>query len=194
MTVRAKVIDANTSGASALFAQYEDDLFFRNILNLAFDTSADLRVGLSRTNGFDYHSVTSGGIGFFDYHLHQVAYDPVSQFASYYFDGNLVEARWSPSYIGPNSVAAPFWGTAGSPQIGTANFNLFELSVLAGPTASISLNGANVEVSYRGVLEATAQLSPASWAPVATNLNTTPAVLTVPAAGSSPMFFRAREP
>ncbi len=191
MTVRVKLLDANTTGNSAIFAQYEDDQFFRNILNFTFDTSADLRIGLAETNGFSFDVVTAGGVGFFDYHLHQVVYDPVSKTASYYFDGQLIRANWSPTYVGPNSVAEPFWGAAASKQFGTANFNLFELAVVAGPTVNVGVSNGNIQVAYRGVLQAAPNLTSGTWTPVATNATSAPVNYTVPAGSPDQQFFRA---
>jgi hypothetical protein len=194
LNVRAKLIDGNTSGVSSIFAQYEDDRFYRSIINLAFDTAADLRVGLGVSGGFQDYVVTSGGTGFFDYHLHQIAYDPATSMASYYFDGALIKSTWAPVYIGPDSVAAPLWGAFASIPKGDAYFNLFELSVVNGPVATVGLSGSNVSVTYRGVLEVASELGATAWTPIATNLNTEPVVLSIPTAGAPQLFFRARNP
>ncbi len=194
LNVRAKLIDGNTSGVGSIFAQYEDDRFYRCIMDLAFDTAADLRVGLGVSGGFQDYVVTSGGTGFFDYHLHQIAYDPGTATASYYFDGALIKSAWAPVYIGPNSVAAPLWGAFASTPKGDAYFNLVELSVINGPVATVGLSGSNVNVTYRGVLEAASDLNTSVWAPIATNLTSEPVVLSIPTAGTPQQFFRARNP
>lgn len=191
LSVRAKLIAGNSSGTSAIFAQYENDLFFRNILNFAFDPAADLRVGLGVTNAYENYVLTAYSTGMFDYHLHQIAYDPGTKTASYYFDGTLVRSGWAPVYIGSASTAAPLWGALASIPVGTANFNLFELAVVDGPILDVASSGSGIEVSYRGVLEATPQLIPAAWTAVATNANSAPAVYTVPQGGPSQQFFRA---
>ena len=189
LSVRARLVAASAS-TSPIFAIYEDDRLFRNAINLAFDSAADLRVGLAITNGFENFVVTSGSTGFFDYHLHQVAYDPTTGTASYYFDGALIKSGWAPVFT-PSSTPSPLWGAVASAPTGQANFNLFELAVVDGPSASVAINNSTVEVTYRGVLEATPQLNPAAWAAVATNANSAPAIYTLPQAGPNQQFFRA---
>jgi hypothetical protein len=74
------------------------------------------------------------------------------------------------------------------------NFNLVQFQAVESPVepaVAVALNGANIEVNYTGVLEATSAIGSA-WNPVATNAGPASAVFSTPAAANPLQFFRAR--
>jgi len=63
------------------------------------------------------------------------------------------------------------------------------------PFVSIGRNGANIDISYRGILETATQFgNPTVWISVATNSSSGISVYSIPASGQSQQFFRARLP
>jgi hypothetical protein len=189
-SVRGRLV-SNNGTSSALYALYETDQLFRFTENFDFDNAGDLRVGLYYTNGYSYTTYTTGSTGSVDYHLHQVVYDPVTALASYYFDGQFM-TNWPGAYLA-STVPEIVWGAVSGVSEGTMNYNLVEFDSVAGPLVSLALNGSNVVVSYRGILEATSQLGKtAAWTPVATNSTSGTNIYSLPASSQAAQFFRAR--
>jgi hypothetical protein len=177
---------------SAMFALYEDYRLERFGLIFGSDINNDLLVGTSTTTGFTTNILTTGGTGFDAYHLHQIAYDGASKTASYYFDGNLIAWKF-PVSNPPNSLAELMWGARASVAKGTMNYNLVDFSIVDGPYAQLEVNGANANISFRGILETATQLgNPTIWTSVATNL--TGGTHSVPLSGQTQQYFRARLP
>jgi hypothetical protein len=62
-----------------------------------------------------------------------------------------------------------------------------------GPLLSIAANGVNINVSYRGILQAATQLgNPTVWTSVATNASSGTNVYSIPATSQAHQFFRAK--
>jgi hypothetical protein len=140
---------------------------------------------------FASYTVTSDGSGM-NYHLHQFVFDPASATSSYYFDGTLIVSGIPKSNVA-SSVAQLMFGAASSLGEGTMNYNLVQLSAVNGPVLSIALNGVNINVSYRGILQAATQLgSPTVWTSVATNSSSGISVYSIPASSQAHQFFRAK--
>ncbi len=194
LSMRVRLVDSGATTPSAIMAFYGDDKYFRNTLSFNTDVNGNLMVGLSRTNGWNYYTVTSDNMGSLQHHLHQVVYNPATKTTSYYCDGTLIQAGWPSYYVGSTSLnGALMWGANSSGATGTADFNLIEFDVVQGPVLSMALNGSNIEVSYRGILEATSQLGQgAAWTAVATNSTTATNIYTLPASSAGAQFFRAR--
>jgi hypothetical protein len=191
LTLRSRLAE-NLGAGSAMFSLYENYRLERYGLIFGADTNNDLLVGTSTTAGFTTNILTTGGTALDAYHLHQVVYDPATARASYYFDGNLIAWRF-PVSTPNNSLAELMFGARASVAMGTMNFNLVEFSIANGPYVSLNIEGANAEISYRGVLEsASALANPTMWTPVATNLDG--GTYSVPVNSSTQLYFRARNP
>jgi hypothetical protein len=191
-TVRGRLAE-NFGTAGALFALYEDYSLNRFGLSFNADGNNDLVVGTSTTAGFANHTVTSDGSGL-NYHLHQVVYNPATATAAYYFDGSLVVPGF-PVSNPAGSLAELMWGARSSLGMGSMNYNLVEFSSVDAPFVSIGRNGANIDISYRGILETATQFgNPTVWTSVATNSSSGTSVYSIPANSQSQQFFRARLP
>lgn len=64
-----------------------------------------------------------------DYHLHEVVYDPVSDTASYYFDGVLLLSDWAPSNNPYNPPGGVMWGVGSSWGRGSMNYNYVSFEI-----------------------------------------------------------------
>lgn len=178
--------------ANTQFALFEDYRLDRFGIALGATPDGNLLVGTSTAVGFTGNVVTTAGVGLNDYHLHQVAYDPVTASASYYFDGTLV--AWKFPVSRPlNSLAELMWGARGSAPRGVMNYNSLEFLVVDAPYVEVDVNNGNAEITYRGILDVANQLSnPSVWSPVQTNL--TGGTYSVPLNSQTQQFFRARMP
>ena len=185
-TVRGRFAE-NFSAPVAMFAIYYDYQMNRYALNFNVNGNNDLVVGTD----FASYTVTSDGSGM-NYHLHQFVFDPATSTSSYYFDGTLIVSGIPKSSVA-SSVAQLMFGAASSLGEGTMNYNLVQLSAVNGPLLSIAANGVNINVSYRGILQAATQLgSPMVWTSVATNSSSGISVYSIPASSQAHQFFRAK--
>jgi hypothetical protein len=186
LSVRSRMAE-NLGTSVAMFAIYYDYQMNRYALNFNVNGNNDLVVG----SDFASYTVTSDSSGQ-GFHLHQVVYDPASATASYYFDGTLIVSGIPKSNVA-SSVAQLMFGAASSAGEGAMNYNLVDWSAVNGPVLSIALNGVNINVSYRGILQAATQLgSPTVWTSVATNSSSGISVYSIPASSQAHQFFRAR--
>lgn len=141
--VRARFVDDfNTSVCIA--AIYGDATGRRYVM--FFDVSGiDLDLQVQLVGGITTN-VTSFGAGAFDYHTHELVFDPLTQRVSYYFDGTLIYSGWN----GDTSTAynGPLFGAGSSANMGSVNFNEVEFSV-ANATAAIGIvtNPASLSVA-----------------------------------------------
>jgi hypothetical protein len=185
-TVRGRFAE-NFSAPVAMFAIYYDYQMNRYALNFNVNGNNDLVVGTD----FASYTVTSDGSGM-NYHLHQFVFDPATSTSSYYFDGTLIVSGIPKSSVA-SSVAQLMFGAASSLGEGTMNYNLVQLSAVNGPLLSIAANGVNINVSYRGILQAATQLgNPTVWTSVATNASSGTNVYSIPATSQAHQFFRAK--
>ncbi|MBE0545366.1 MAG: hypothetical protein IH623_28840 [Verrucomicrobia bacterium] len=131
--VRARFVDDFNTGV-CIAAIYGDATGRRYVM--FFDVSGiDLDLQVQLVGGVTTN-VTSFGFGAFDYHTHELVFDPLTQRVSYYFDGNLIFSGWN----GDTSTAynGPLFGSGSSAGMGSVNFNQVEFSV-ANATAAIGI-------------------------------------------------------
>ena len=188
LTVRGRFVD-DFGGGIAVYAAYADQNQNRNLL--WFDL-VDGELLVRPQGGVD--QITTLGGGTWEYHLHQIVFDPASATASYYYDGDLKYSGWV-AQVSSTALSGVQWGTGSSAGMGSMNFNLVQFQTVEPPQppqVSVTLNGPDVDVRYTGILEATDALSnTVTWSPVATNTGPTSAVFSAPAAGQQ-RYFRAR--
>lgn len=192
MSIRGRFVE-DFGSSYTIMAQHGAASGQRELLWFDRDANGDLVSRMAVGAGGTDAILTSGTIGAWDYHLHQLVFDPAATNASYYFDGRLVG-----SWPGDSSAAAypgVQWGSGSSPNLGQMNFNMVEFRMIEPPTppfVAIRGSGQNVEVLYTGILEASTSLGPqAVWSAVATNAAPPPATFPAPASQQS-RFFRAR--
>jgi len=192
LSVRSRIVE-NFGNGPALFAFFENYSLERAGFSFNANANNDLVVGFTTTNGFTNFVMTADGSALNAYHLYQAAYDPVSGLVSYYHDGAWVTSL--PLTTTVNSVPELVWGSFSSAGEGTVNFNLVDFSAVNVPFVSIAPNGANLAVSYRGILQTTTQLGQAAaWTSLATNATSGTNVYSIPASGQPQQFFRAQLP
>ncbi len=141
--VRARFVD-DFNTTTALLMLYADAsgrryLIFFDVAGIDLDLKAQLFGGVT-TN------LTSYGFGAFDYHTHDIVFDPVTQRASYYFDGNLIYKDWN----GDTSTAnnGPVFGSGSSAGMGSMNYNQVEFGVVdANTSLGIVTNPASTTVT-----------------------------------------------
>ncbi len=191
LTIRSRFVE-DLGTDYTMYAQYGDEQLNRNTIFFDMNAAGDLTANLSTATSFRTYTLTSGGAGAMDYHVHQITYDPVSAMASYYFDGQFITNSWSPVY-NASAISGLIWGAGSSGNMGAMNFNLIELRALAAPFARVAVDGANINVQYRGVLEAAGQLgNPTSWSAIATNATGGTSIYSEPVGGKTQQYFRAR--
>ncbi len=187
LTVYGRFVDDFSASGSdyCVLAQYGNSAGQRHLIWFDHDATDQAWVWLFNT--------ASGVIGAgTDYHLHQIVYNPATTNASYYCNGELEYSGWAGD-VSAYTYAGVQWGTGTAANQGSMNFNLVEFQVVpapAVPTLSITPNGANVDVSFTGILETTGDLN-GTWTAVSTNATEVPVVLPI-AAGQPKQFFRAR--
>lgn len=189
MSVRGRF--ANDFGSSfSVMSQAGDQAGNRVLLWFDIDAGGSLVV---RPQGSADITLTEPGFGILEYHLHQIVWDPTRTNASYYFDGQLVLRDW-PGDVSAFTYPGVQWGTGSSANQGSMNFNLVEFKVVeppARPYVAAVLNGANLDVSYTGILETAAAVGEnVVWTAVATNTTSGTNVFSLPA--TSQQYFRAK--
>ena len=141
--VRARFLD-DFSTTAAMLMMYGDAsgrryYVFFDVSGIDLDLTAALGGGIT-TN------LTTFGAGAFDYHTHEIVFDPETQLASYYFDGSLIYSGWN----GTTPSAAfngPLFGAASSGGMGSMNYNLVEFSVNNATSPIIVTNPTSAEVT-----------------------------------------------
>ncbi|MCW5553400.1 MAG: hypothetical protein KIS67_14720 [Verrucomicrobiae bacterium] len=141
--VRARFVDDFNTGV-CIAAIYGDATGRRYVM--FFDVSGiDLDLQVQLVGGVTTN-VTSFGAGAFDYHTHELVFDPLTQRVSYYFDGTLIYSGWN----GDTSTAynGPLFGAGSSANMGSVNFNEVEFSVAnANAAIGIVTNPASLTVA-----------------------------------------------
>lgn len=130
--VRSRLVD--DFGAVAALLMLHGDATGRRYL-IFFDLAGidvDLTAQLTGVGGVTTN-LTSFGLGANDYHTHDILFDPVTQRASYYFNGVLIRSGWQ----GDVSAAfnGPTFGASSTPGMGSMNYNLVEFRVNNANTA-----------------------------------------------------------
>jgi hypothetical protein len=139
--VRGRFVDdfATTTSMVVLYADATGRRYvmYFDVAGIDLDLQVQL-VGGVTTN------LTTFGAGAYGYHTHDIVFDPVTQRASYYFDGTLIYSGWN----GDTSTAynGPLFGGGSSAGMGSMNFNQVELSV-ANATAAIGIVTNPVSIS-----------------------------------------------
>ncbi len=191
LSVRSRIAE-NFGNGPALFAFWEDYKNGRSGFGFNADANNNLVLGLAITNGFTNYVLTADSSALDAYHLYQAAFDPVTRQVSYYYDSNWVATL--PFSTTANSIIGLVWGSLASAGEGTVNFNLVDLSAVNPPFVTVTPNGANMDVAYRGILQTATQLVTGPiWTTVATNAGGGTNIYSLPR-NQSPRYFRTQLP
>ncbi len=84
-----------------------------------------------------------------DYHLHEIEYDPITDTASYYFDGSFIHDNWAAKHDLYSDPGRIVWGASSTAGMGNMNYNYVSFEVIPEPTTIVLItpNGGEILVT-----------------------------------------------
>lgn len=127
LTGRCRLTDAVTSTATDHLIVYSDtSLSVRYGMFFGKDTSGNLTVSLLGGATYTLDGDPTA------YHLHVLVYNPASEMACYYYDGQLITTNYLGQFLSSVGYNGVSFGSASSTGTGEMNYNLVDFSVLNG--------------------------------------------------------------